>query len=1301
MALDRANGRIFVPGHGNGGFRIFELDESGLPTTRDAIGVIGRPSLFGRRSVVPPTAREPAFPGSSAVYDNSTDRLFVVDRVNNRILVFDAAPDELRPFPAASIVIGQPNFTSRAFLLTGPNRFGFVSDAVIDEVHQRLFVSDLLHHRVLVFDVHPDRLVNDPPAQLVLGQDHFFTVGVTGADEPRADTMNAPSHVAYDVAFDRLFVGDSGNGRVLVFDAAPGELRNGDNADVVMGQDDFGSAEPREDLDELAPPGGILDSMGYDWVHHRLFIGEGGGTLEHRVMVFDAHPDQIGGRTRATAVIGQPTRDSLLPAVSRTRLTMPRPIVEPTTQKLYVSEGFPGGNRVAIFDIRPEVLRTGMPAVDVIGQETPDGRPDFDARMAQGHLDGRSIAAARAVAHDPVDHRLFVADQYNHRVVVYELDDHDRVARRDAVAVLGQPDPSSSRLTPANETNMGSPLAVAYDATTKRLYAGDGIHNRVLVFDAAPGTLRNGAAATAVIGQPDFETVEYRAGPAGLDFDVRGGRGIASTFIPMGLAIDEPGQRLFVSDGGNNRILVFDVSAAHLVDGMPAATVLGQPDMRSTAEGGGPTGLADPGHLAFDPVHQRLFAIDGRNLRVLVYDVAPDRLTDGAAASAVIGQPDLERTGGSGPGDLAALLPYLQVEPLPPIAAPSARTPPDRFAGPNGVAYDPVHELLYVADAGGLLGGGAHRVAVFDVAPERLEDGPDAIRILGKRDADETPPLRQGGASSYPGQFTLHDPRGLALDADDGVLYVTDSLTSRVVAFYLPRATWPVTIAPDGWVGLSTLDAVDLDYGADPRTTASASLAGEAEAATVHHLASEVIVDATTQRHRRVLTGEAALAASTPDTASAHLLDTRGGWQHEIALRNPGDVDGAATVGFHDEDGVQRAEVTVAVPAHHQAVHVVSDLLAVDDAPGLLVIDATTPLATTVLSRTTNARGEVVLAPVPAATVASGTRSGRVLPFIAAGRQRSTRIALSNPGPDPVAGTVTFHGEDGREWDLLPGGQVPYAVPPWGSTVLHVPPTGTVETTGYAVVTSTRGAVPSVYASVTERRGDVVAGRSVVSATTATPARFAAATRPTLIRHGRVRNTLVVVNAGDVAATVTIRRAGERHDIDRAVPAGAQRSISLDAFLANEAPAGVVTVTSTRPVSLTWRQTTVNARGEPITVELPPLQEGDDASALVVNGGGEATELRLAGSAGAAGSGALRLATPDGSSAGDILLSASETRPAGSPLPPARGDPRDRAPIPSTGSGTAAAIIGLALLACGLAVGAGHRPRPGVGPRRV
>ena len=706
---------------------------------RQARFITSRQSLYGRRSVPPSNAEEAQFPGAGAIVDGSTERFFAVDRFANRILVYDGNPDRLGRFPSAEFVLGQPDFTSARRGL-GPNRLGAVSGAQLDQANQRLFVSDGPNHRVLIFDVDPDRLRNDPQAVGVIGQDDFESRDAgTG---PSA--FDRPGSLAYDPVLERLFVADNGNHRVLVFDADADDPQTFDEAVAVMGQPDFASRTPRWALDELSP-----GALAYDWRHQRLFVAE---DLEHRVLVYDAHPDRIGGPAKALAVIGQPDSFSTHPAVSDTRIAMPRITVDPEKEKLYVSEGYPAGNRVTVWDISPDHLETGMSAIDVIGHETPDGGPDFFNRMAQGHLDGRSLAAARAVTLDPVDHRLFVPDEYNHRVVVWQLDELNRIADRDARWVLGQPDLHTSLMGEPTASNMTTPIGAAYDTATKRLFVGDGYHNRILVYDAAPGELESGMEASVVIGQPDFHSVERRAGRDGINFGVRMGRGIASDFLPMGFAVDAAGQRLFVADGENNRVLIYDIRRGVLSNGAEAVGVLGQPDFARTAPGSGAGGLHDPGHLAYDDAHERLFVIDAQHERVLVFDVHPDRFRNGADATAVLGQGSFDPPAQSGPSLFAAT----------PGGPPAHHR--RRLRRPQRDRPRPRETMVVCL-------GRRRNLRHIRRPNPRVRRGPEPARErrrrhrrLGAPDAETPAPTSWGGAEPIPGQFRVRDTRGIALD---------------------------------------------------------------------------------------------------------------------------------------------------------------------------------------------------------------------------------------------------------------------------------------------------------------------------------------------------------------------------------------------------------------------------------------------------------------------------------------------------------------------------------------------------------
>ena len=86
------------------------------------------------------------------------------------------------------------------------------------------------------------------------------------------------------------------------------------------------------------------------------------------------------------------------------------------------------------------------------------------------------------------------------------------------------------------------------------------------------------------------------------------------------------------------------LARAYTFTGFEGATlVLGQPDLATTTNGSGPTGVSDPREVAVDPTTGKVFVLDLGNNRVLRF-AAGAALTNGAAAEAVLGQPDLTST---------------------------------------------------------------------------------------------------------------------------------------------------------------------------------------------------------------------------------------------------------------------------------------------------------------------------------------------------------------------------------------------------------------------------------------------------------------------------------------------------------------------------------------------------------------------------------------------------------------------------------------------------------------------------------
>ena len=187
--------------------------------------------------------------------------------------------------------------------------------------------------------------------------------------------------------------------------------------------------------------------------------------------------------------------------------------------------------------------------------------------------------------------------------------------------VLGQPDFTTTTTTwGSGPTGMPLPRAVAVDPTTGKVFVVDVYNNRVLRF-AAGAALTNGAAAEAVLGQPDFTS-------GGASTTQSGFIGVWSVHV------DGSG-RLWVSD--NHRVLRFD-NASTKASGANADGVLGQPDFTTRSTLSPSQNTFKPSDVYVDG-SGRLWVADQGNYRVLRFDNAATK-ANGADADGVLGQPD-------------------------------------------------------------------------------------------------------------------------------------------------------------------------------------------------------------------------------------------------------------------------------------------------------------------------------------------------------------------------------------------------------------------------------------------------------------------------------------------------------------------------------------------------------------------------------------------------------------------------------------------------------------------------------------
>lgn len=179
--------------------------------------------------------------------------------------------------------------------------------------------------------------------------------------------------------------------------------------------------------------------------------------------------------------------------------------------------------------------------------------------------------------------------------------------------VIGQPDMVSVTET-ADDKFLGEPYGRVL-IVNGVLYVPDDGAGRVMGYSEVP-TASN-ASADFVLGKANFTDTTSTVS--------------ASTMLGPG-TLDTDGNRLFVTDYWNSRVLIYDTVPS--TDGAAASLAIGQPDLESGAPACSATGLHFPESVTY--AAGRLIVADSENNRVLIWNTVPEE--DGVAADIVLGQ---------------------------------------------------------------------------------------------------------------------------------------------------------------------------------------------------------------------------------------------------------------------------------------------------------------------------------------------------------------------------------------------------------------------------------------------------------------------------------------------------------------------------------------------------------------------------------------------------------------------------------------------------------------------------------------
>lgn len=563
ILVDPVSRKVFVVDTGNS--RVLRYPskaalEDGVP----AEAVFGQPDLF---TAQPKTTQDRLwFPEAAAI--DPAGRLWVMDSGNYRVVRFDDAATAPSGSKAAQ-VLGQPDFVTRQN--GGPGRM-MQPNALTLDAAGRLWVSDSMGRRVLRFDNAASKPNGFQPDG-VLGQPDLNTYTTGRSDRLFSDVADI---VADDQG--RLWVSDSGNGRILRFDnPASGDFLA---ADGVLGQVDFVTTSAAYDASTLRYAGSL--AIGKDGTLHAIDFGS------QRILRWRDAASRTNG-SPADGVLGRFGFDASAGYPSGLGyVSAPSAVAIDPDGALWVTDV--GEERALMWN---SVLNTtnGATANRILGftRETPVYRRDpLTVPLAPN-----------TTLEDPVSGKFFVGDSV--RVLRYAS---RKAAESGAApeAALGRTKLSETFSGIASDVNLYTVGGLALDQDG-RLWVSDPIRNRVVAFDSA-ATAPTGSRMSRVLGQPDFSSTTGAATVTGLR-------------APWGIALDAQGG-LWVADTENNRVLRYD-NVRQKPNGAAADGVLGQPDFDTADAGTEPGRLKRPRGLALD-ADGRLWIADSERNRVIRHD---------------------------------------------------------------------------------------------------------------------------------------------------------------------------------------------------------------------------------------------------------------------------------------------------------------------------------------------------------------------------------------------------------------------------------------------------------------------------------------------------------------------------------------------------------------------------------------------------------------------------------------------------------------------------------------------------------
>lgn len=288
------------------------------------------------------------------------------------------------------------------------------------------------------------------PASVVIGQQNFTSGSANQGGSVGANTLYSPEEVYYDPNSGKLFIADTYNNRVLIFNSIP--TSNNASADIVIGQQNFTSNSANQggsvNSNTLYNPRGVFVYKG------QLFVVD---SANHRILIFNSIPTT--NNATADIVIGQTN----LTSNSYNQCNCGTPAAN-TLMSPY--EVFVYNDRVYVTDTSNHrvLIYNSIPTSNNASADVVLGQDSFATRVGhQGGVSASSLGTPMGLL--VADNKLLVGDVGAYRVLVWN--NLPTVNKAPADVVIGQPD-FTSYGSQVFGVNVRRPMSFAYDG--KRLY---------------------------------------------------------------------------------------------------------------------------------------------------------------------------------------------------------------------------------------------------------------------------------------------------------------------------------------------------------------------------------------------------------------------------------------------------------------------------------------------------------------------------------------------------------------------------------------------------------------------------------------------------------------------------------------------------------------------------------------------------------------------------------------------------------------------------------------------------------------